>query len=112
MPVLSEVLATFLRSIVILTANGQFLVCATVALSERHVRLLGSAGEEFHFLASNLVPNMSECLCISERKGIFLARLQNCEKRLLASSCESVRPPVCSSAPPHRTILLTLDAFS
>jgi len=38
----------------------------------------------------------------------FQACLQNCEKRILASSCLSVRPSVC----PHAKTLLPLDGFS
>jgi hypothetical protein len=42
-------------------------------------------------------------------KGHFGVRAQNCEKRLLASSCSSVRP---SARPPHGTTRLPLDGFS
>ena len=50
------------------------------------------------FYIWKLFPNLIE----------FLARSQNCEKRLLASSCLSVRPPVS----PHETTRVPLDGFS
>ena len=37
MPVWSDVVGTFLNSIVVLTPNGQFLGCVTVVFCERHV---------------------------------------------------------------------------
>ena len=79
MPVLSEVVAIFLSSIVILTAKGQVLDCATAP---------------FCCKKPGTVPNMGKCLCILNSNSLFLARLQNCEKGLLASSCVSVRPSV------------------
>jgi len=40
--------------------------------------------------------------------NVFLSRTKNCQKRLLASSCQSVRvAPVCA----HRTTRLPRDIF-
>jgi hypothetical protein len=42
----------------------------------------------------------------------FLVRSQNCEKRLLASSCLSVCLSICPSVLPHKTDRLPLGRFS
>jgi hypothetical protein len=43
---------------------------------------------------------------------LILGAFQNCEERLLASSCLSVRPYVCVSVRPHGTTHLPLDGVS
>jgi len=45
MPLLSDIAVTFLSSIVVLTPNGQFLNCATIALSERYAQYLQRGSE-------------------------------------------------------------------
>jgi len=42
MPLLSEVVLKFLSAITVLTANGQSLNCAAIALSERNVKSVPS----------------------------------------------------------------------
>ena len=51
-PLLSNAVVTFLRSIVVLSANGHFLDCATIAVSERivfHV-CMDHPWKSFHYL--------------------------------------------------------------
>jgi hypothetical protein len=68
-PVLSDVIVIYLRSIVVLTPNGQFLDCAIIAFSERYEENVFkcSAYSFFFFPSSSTISFVSYWRYISSR---------------------------------------------